>query len=437
MKNGTPNEVLAIENKGTSVTSNDFDSEIASEKNYGQIDRSNAGSSLLAYFNVVCVVAGTGILGLPMALKQGGWVGLVILFLAWSMSIYTASLLIKCLYAGGGDKQRLATYKEVATASFGVVGGWVTFFFNAWILLGGPVLYLVLSGQNLNALCKGTVAEIGDTPWIIISCIVVAIPFILVKTMKDIAWISALGVVAIVITVLVVLIMSAIDKPNQVYIHHDVVIWDMFPIALSTIAFSFGGNVVYPHIEASMKKPQDWTKVAAGGLSTCAALYLIVAVCGYLVYGFNVSNPIYNSLPDNAGRIVAIVVITVNVLTSAPIYTTSFSLDIEEMWNISVERFGRVKEFLIRASLRILIMAVVCVIACTVPHFGTLMSLIGAFGNCTLIFIFPVAFYLKLTGIRNKKLIELTWCFFVVLLGLVGLIFGTIEAIKQLIVDFS
>ncbi|KAI8641430.1 transmembrane amino acid transporter protein-domain-containing protein [Parasitella parasitica] len=437
MKNEKSHQVVAIETRGTSVTSNDYDSEFANEKIYGQLDRSNAGSSLLAYFNVVCVVAGTGILGLPMALKQGGWIGLIILFLAWSMSIYTANLLIKCLYAGCGDKQRLATYKEVATAAFGATGGWITFFFNAWILLGGPVLYLVLSGQNLNALCKGTVAEIGDTPWIIISCIVVAIPFILVKTMKDIAWISALGVVAIVITVLVVLVMSAIDKPNQADIHHDVVIWEMFPISLSTIAFSFGGNVVYPHIESSMKKPQDWTKVAAGGLSTCAALYLIVAVCGYIVYGSNVANPIYNSLPDSAGRIVAIVVITINVLTSAPIYTTSFSLDIEEMCSISVERFGRVKEFLIRASLRILIMGVVCVIACTVPHFGTLMSLIGAFGNCTLIFIFPVAFYLKLTGIRNKKPYELAWCFLVVLLGLVGLIFGTIEAIKQLIIDFS
>lgn len=104
----------------------------------------------MSYCNVVCVVAGTGVLGLPMALRQGGWIGLVILFLAWSMSIYTANLLVKCLYAGGGEVKRLTTYKDVATAAFGTVGGWVTFFFNAWILLGGPVLYLVLSGQNIN-----------------------------------------------------------------------------------------------------------------------------------------------------------------------------------------------------------------------------------------------------------------------------------------------
>lgn len=32
------------------------------------INREHAGSSKLAYFNVVCVVAGTGTLGLPMVI---------------------------------------------------------------------------------------------------------------------------------------------------------------------------------------------------------------------------------------------------------------------------------------------------------------------------------------------------------------------------------
>lgn len=142
-------------------------------------------------------------------------------------------------------------------------------------------------------------------------------------------------------------------------------------------------------------------------------------------------------MPENAGQIIAIVVITINVLTSAPIYTTSISLDIEEMLNITVERFGKVKEFMIRATLRIFIMGIITVVACTVPHFGALMSLIGAFGNCTLIFIFPVIFYIKLTGFRNKPFYELIWCALVILLGLVGLVFGSIESVKALIVAYD
>ncbi|KAI8883422.1 hypothetical protein K501DRAFT_219314 [Backusella circina FSU 941] len=398
------------------------------------VNRENAGSSWMAYFNIVCVVAGTGTLGLPMALAQGGWIGMLIIFLSWTMSIYTGIILIRCLYANG--KARLHTYKEIATSAFGRIGGWVTFFFNAWIVLGAPVLYMVLSGNNLNQLCEGTVGEIGAVPWTIISCAIVAIPFILVKSMKEVAWMSAFGAIATVVVVLIVLIMSAIDRPNVVDVHHDAVIWEMFPIALSTISFSFGGNVVYPHVEASMKHPRNWSKAVAGGLSTCAAMYIITAVAGYLVYGSDVASPVYNSIPAGAAQIVAIVIITLHVLLAAPILVTSFSLDIEEMFDITVERFGKVREFFIRAAIRIATMCVVGVIACTVPHFGALMSLIGAFSNCALIFIFPVVFYLKLTGVRNKPIYELAWCLLVVILGIVGLIFGTKEAIQELIAAY-
>jgi amino acid permease len=51
------------------------------------IDRSKQGSSFTAFFNVVCVVAGTGALGLPYALAQGGWIGLFILGLSWILSV--------------------------------------------------------------------------------------------------------------------------------------------------------------------------------------------------------------------------------------------------------------------------------------------------------------------------------------------------------------
>ncbi|CAO3690882.1 unnamed protein product [Rhizopus microsporus] len=399
------------------------------------INREHAGSSKLAYFNVVCVVAGTGTLGLPQALQQGGWIGLLVIFLSWAMSTYTGIILVRCLYTNG--KNRLNTYKDVATAAFGSIGGWITFFFNAWIVVGVPVLYTVLAGSNFNQLCKGTAGEIGHVPWIIICCFIVAVPFIIVKSMKEVAWMSAFGALATAIVVVIVLICAAIDRKNQIDVHHDAVIWNMFPIALSTISFSFGGNVIYPHVEASMKQPRDWPKVVASGLSTCAVLYLVTAVTGYLVYGDRVANPVYNSIPAGAAQMVAVVIITLHVLMAAPLLITSFSLDLEEMFDITVDRFGKVKEFFIRATLRVCLIVFVGVIACVVPHFGPLMSLIGAFANCALIFIFPVAFYLKLTGVRNKPIYELLFCFLVAVLGIVGLIFGTQEAIKELIAAFK
>ncbi|KAI9495370.1 transmembrane amino acid transporter protein-domain-containing protein [Zychaea mexicana] len=413
----------------------DFDFDYKDSNHVQDVDRSEAGSSFLAYFNVVCVIAGTGTLGLPYALRLGGWIGLFILFLSWFMSTYTGIILIRCLYVK--PPVRLSNYKEVATASFGWIGGWVTFFFNAWILLGAPILYMVLSGQNLNQLCKETAGDIGETPWIIISTAIVAIPFIIVKNMKEVAFMSAFGAAATLVTVLIVLIMACLDQKNWPDIHHDSVIWDKFPIALSTISFSFGGNAVYPHVEASMKKPKQWPWVAIAGLGTCAGMYFMTAVPGYYVYGNTVINPVYNSIPEGVPRIIAIVLMTVHVLMAAPILTTSFALDIEDMLNVTVERFGKFWEFIIRACIRIIIMVVVGVIACTVPRFDLLMSLIGSFANCALIFIFPVLFYWRLTGFRNKPIYELAWNALIIVLGIVGLIFGTIDSIEGLIEAFS
>lgn len=210
-------------------------------------------------------------------------------------------------------KQRLSSYKEIATSCFGVIGGWVCFFFNTWILLGAPILYMVLAGSNLQELTKGTAGEIGLVPWSIICCTVVAIPFILVKSMKEVAFMSAMGAVATLVVVIICLVMACIDLKTIPPAHHDAVIWNQFPIALSTISFSFGGNSVYPHVEASMKKPSDWPKVVVGGLSTCACLYFLSAIPGYYVYGDQVLSPVYNSISDGVPKIIAIVVMTFHV----------------------------------------------------------------------------------------------------------------------------
>lgn len=76
------------------------------------------GSWSTAYFNVVCVVAGTGTLGLPKAFATGGWLGILILFLAWGMSVYSGIVLIECLYHKPGE--RLHDFKQIGKAAFGM-----------------------------------------------------------------------------------------------------------------------------------------------------------------------------------------------------------------------------------------------------------------------------------------------------------------------------
>ncbi|KAI7852396.1 transmembrane amino acid transporter protein-domain-containing protein [Circinella umbellata] len=400
------------------------------------VDRTNGASSWYAYFNIVCLIAGTGMLGLPLALKKGGWAGLVMLILAWWMSSYTGVIMQKCMYKG--KNRRLASYKEIATESFGAIGGWVSFFFTTWIYLGTPVLYLVLAAQNLNQLCAGTAGEIGNLAWTIIWCTVVGIPFLFAKSLNNVAWTSFTGLFAVMITILITIILAGIDAPNHTDSHKDNIIWEGFPVALATMSFSFGANVVYPNIEGGMKKPQQWRVVLVGAMCLCAVMYIAISVCGYYIYGTDVVSPIYNSVPSSPARIVAIVLITINSVVSAPILLISFALDVEDMLNITIERYGsKTKEFLVRAALRSSLIVFVGAIGILIPFFDLLMSLLGAFSNCAIVFVFPVLFYWRLTGFRNKPFYELGWNFLIILVGLVGLIFGTKTAIEDLIAAFS
>ncbi|CAK9179451.1 unnamed protein product [Ilex paraguariensis] len=71
--------------------------------------------SILNTINVLC---GIGILSTPYALKEGGWLSLLILFFLGIITCYTGILLKKCLESSPG----LQTYPDIGQAAFGVAG---------------------------------------------------------------------------------------------------------------------------------------------------------------------------------------------------------------------------------------------------------------------------------------------------------------------------
>lgn len=144
-----------------------------------------------------------------------------------------------------------------------------------------------------------------------------------------------------------------------------------------------------------MKNPKHWPRVIIAGLATCSALYFLTAIPGYFVYGRETLSPIYNNIPAGGAKIAATVIITIHVILAAPILMTAFSMDLEKLFRISGGNHTPLVETLLRFTLRLVIMVAVTLCAIYVPYFGDFMSLLGAFSNCALIFIFPVLFYLK------------------------------------------
>lgn len=90
------------------------------------------------------------------------------------------------------------------------------------------------------------------------------------------------------------LINKAIETTSST---HKLVDWSKVPLSLATISFAYGGNVVYPHVEASMARPRSWPRALWAALSFCFAMYTLIAVVGYLAFGAGTQNPVLKNLP--------------------------------------------------------------------------------------------------------------------------------------------
>ncbi|XP_071912371.1 amino acid transporter AVT1C-like [Coffea arabica] len=102
---GRPSLRKATADKKSSKVSHEVS--LPSQSSYGQ-----------AVVNGINVLCGVGILSTTCAVKEGGWVGLSILFIFAVVSYYTGILLHSCLDSQPG----LETYPDIGHAAFGNVG---------------------------------------------------------------------------------------------------------------------------------------------------------------------------------------------------------------------------------------------------------------------------------------------------------------------------
>jgi len=84
---------------------------------------------------------------------------------------------------------------------------------------------------------------------------------------------------------------------------HKLVDWSKIPISLATISFAYGGNVVYPHMEQTMRYPRSWSKALWTALSACLFMYLSIAVAGYLAFGSDTLSPVLKNLPQGMAQL--------------------------------------------------------------------------------------------------------------------------------------
>ncbi|KAJ1825157.1 hypothetical protein GGH91_000106 [Coemansia sp. RSA 2671] len=391
------------------------------------------GSATETFFHIVCISAGTGILQLPYALKQGGWIGALYIILAAAISAYTGNILVKCLYHKQGT--RLRSYSEVVEAAFGRYGRVVARGLKDFNLLGVAGIFIVLAGININALVSGTPADsLGPQFWIAVSSVLVWLVIVMAREIHDVFVLSVFGTLTTVVMVLIIVWLGISDL-EFVRVRPPTKLVDigLAPMSLASICFSFGGNLNWPDLEASMQSPKRWSRTLALATAFIAFIYLCVAVVGYGVYGDLVKSPVLLSLPPGIPVVVANAMITAHVLLACPIILTAVFIEAENDLGLGSGAGFSACERIYSILFRTAMMLVIAATALLVSDFSKIVTVLGAIAASMVVFVIPVACYVRLfQGQRVFSSLEYAWCTLIAGIGLLCLVIGTSQAVAKL-----
>ncbi|CAH2074507.1 unnamed protein product [Thlaspi arvense] len=361
--------------------------------------------SVLNGINILCGVA---ILTIPYAVKEGGWLGLFVLFCFGIITCYTGILLQRCLESSHG----LHTYLDIGQAAFGTTGR---------ILISGCcVEYIIMMSDNLSGLFPMTSLNIIGVSLDSTQIFAIVTTFIVLPTvwLRDLSLLSYLS-----------------GSVDGVGFRHSGQILDLssLPVAVGIFGFGFTAHSVFPNIYSSMKEPSQFPMVLLTSFGFCTLFYIGLAVCGYTMFGDEIQSQFTLNLPQEfTSSKIAIWTAVVTPMMKYALTITPVVLSLEELMPSSKNMRSKGVSLIFRT---ILVLSTL-VVALAFPFFATVAALIGSFIAMLIAFIFPCLCYLRISKDQLTNT-DIAVCIFIIIIGVVSGCCGTYSAIARLIHEIA
>ncbi|KAJ4761496.1 hypothetical protein LUZ62_071871 [Rhynchospora pubera] len=377
-------------------------------------------------FNGVNALSGVGILSIPYALAQGGWVSLVLLLLLAVICYYTGLLLQKCM----DSNSLVKTYPDIGELAFGQKGRIIVATAMYLELYFAAINFLILEGDNMEKLFQKTEFNIaglkigGKQGFVLITSLVV-LPTTWLRSLSMLAYMALGGVLASLILMVAVLWAAMF---NGVGFHAKGIAfnWKGVPTAASLYAFCFSGHSVFPTIYNSMQNPTKFSKVLLYCFAVCTLNYAFMAVVGYLMYGQDIKSQITLNLPN--GKLstnIAIYTTLINPLMKYALIVMPISNAIEEWFQFSKFR-------LFSILIRTILVISTTVVALSVPFFAEVVALTGSLLSSSATMVLPCLCYLKITKTYKTLGFHSIACVLIVVIGVLIAIFGTYSSLRNI-----
>ncbi|KAL6650851.1 hypothetical protein ACP70R_009776 [Stipagrostis hirtigluma subsp. patula] len=384
-------------------------------------------------FNGLNALSGVGLLSIPYALAEGGWLSLALLLVVAAVCCYTGLLLQRCM----GASPAVRGYPDIGALAFGRGGRLAASAFLYAELYLVAIGFLILEGDNLDKLFPGTSVSIGGglvvvsgKQLFVVLVALVILPTTWLRSLGVLAYVSASGVLASVVVVFCVLWAAVADgvgfqgKGRMLNVSG-------LPTALGLYTFCYCGHAIFPTLCNSMKEQKKFSRVLSICFVACTLNYGSMAILGYLMYGDDVKSQVTLNLPE--GKIsskLAIYTTLINPFSKYALMVTPLATAVEEKLLASGNKRS------VNVLVRTMIVLSTVVVALTVPFFGHLMALVGSLLSVMASMLLPCIFYLKIFGVTRCGRAEVALIAMIIVLGSLVAATGTYSSLKKIIHEF-
>ncbi|KAK1288545.1 hypothetical protein QJS10_CPB19g01335 [Acorus calamus] len=397
--------------------------------------------------NIIVSIVGTGVLGLPFAFRNAGWLSasLALTFAALS-TLYTMLLLVRCRdrLEEEDPAVEINTYGDLGGKALGEVGRYATEFLVVISQSGGAVAYLVFIGQNLQTLLPASSAATNiTTPSFFIFALLLPAEIVLsfIKSLPSLAPFSAFAdacnllAMAIVIKTDIQLLFRG-GAGGGIFSRRPAFAGGAAGLlfAMGVSVFCFEGFGVTLALESSMADPRRFSSVLSQAFAAITSVYVCFGFFGYFAYGDLTRDIVTLNLPHDWSAAVVKVGLCIALTFTFPIMMHPIHEIVEARlrtsgWSRKLFYGSRGTEYVAVHVSRSLLVVAVALVASVIPGFGAFISFVGGTVCALLSFVFPAWFHLILMGPSldlRQKVID----YMIVIAGLAFAGYGTFNTVS-------
>ncbi|CEG43492.1 probable sodium-coupled neutral amino acid transporter 6 [Plasmopara halstedii] len=360
-------------------------------------------------FTLTNTILGSGTLAVPFAMASSGWLlGNVIMLSIAMVTRYSVHLLLSASDRAG--KNCAKTYESLGHYTMGAFGTRLaefTFIFGGF---GTLVSYLIF----VTDLCAAVLAVSMNDKWIITVTLVASIvfPLSLSRRIGKLWLASVLAILSIGYVVSFVLVaFVTVYYTNEASIASDVQAirlesGSVYTVTLLISAFACHNTALPVYEELKDRSLPRMNRAVIGAISVSYALYEVISLCGYLLFGSETQdNILLNFSPSYVAHHKSIsvpILIGQLCMALALILTTPIAMWPFRSCVLSV--YLRVRngkqtpshEATYKEYVSVTVLSLILIVTCSifVPSVKIPLSIVGSVSGSLLIFIMPALFYL-------------------------------------------